>query len=85
MFDFYTAPSELRRVQRRVGRLADGLEGRGQGLGRQMIDWAVGQARARGCALVQLTSDQRRPEAHRFYEQAGFVPSHLGFKLRLDD
>ena len=58
---------------------------RGQGLGRQMIDWAVGQARARGCALVQLTSDQRRPEAHRFYEQAGFVPSHLGFKLRLDD
>jgi GNAT superfamily N-acetyltransferase len=57
---------------------------RGRGLGRQLLDWAVEEARARGCRLVQLTSDRRRPEAHRFYEDAGFEPTHLGFKLSLE-
>jgi len=57
---------------------------RGRGLGRQLLDWAVEEARARGCRLVQLTSDRRRPEAHRFYENAGFEPTHLGFKLSLE-
>jgi len=33
--------------------------------------------------LVQLTSDKRREEAHRFYGRLGFTPSHEGFKLRL--
>ena len=36
---------------------------RGHGLGRTMIEWAVGQAREQGCGLVQLTSDKRRPDA----------------------
>jgi GNAT superfamily N-acetyltransferase len=46
--------------------------------------WAIEQARQRGCALVQLTSDARRAEAHRFYERLGFVASHTGFKLALE-
>jgi hypothetical protein len=33
--------------------------------------------------LVQLTSDNSRTEAHRFYERLGFTGSHVGFKLRL--
>lgn len=56
---------------------------RGGGLGAAMIEWAVEQARARGCGLVQLTSDKRRPDAIRFYEKLGFVPSHEGLKLDL--
>jgi GNAT superfamily N-acetyltransferase len=56
---------------------------RGGGLGRAMIAWAVDEARRRGCALVQLTSDKQRPEAHRFYAGLGFIPSHEGFKLAL--
>jgi GNAT superfamily N-acetyltransferase len=36
---------------------------RGQGLGRTMIEWAIGQAREHGCGLVQLTSDKRRHDA----------------------
>jgi GNAT superfamily N-acetyltransferase len=36
---------------------------RGHGLGRTMIEWAVGQAREQGCGLVQLTSDKRRQDA----------------------
>ena len=57
---------------------------RGGGLGTQLLTWAVEAARADGCALVQLTTDASRTDAHRFYERLGFVGSHLGFKLALD-
>ncbi|MFN3276918.1 MAG: GNAT family N-acetyltransferase [Paracoccus hibiscisoli] len=56
---------------------------RGAGLGRAMMDWAIAECRDRGCALVQLTTDRARPDAHRFYDGLGFVPSHLGYKLTL--
>lgn len=62
----------------RVGRAC-----RGQGLGEAMIRWAIAEAGRHGCALVQLTSDKRRPAAHRFYERLGFTASHEGFKLLL--
>ncbi|MBW9206542.1 GNAT family N-acetyltransferase [Mumia sp. zg.B53] len=56
---------------------------RGDGLGSTMIQWAVDEARAAGCHLVQLTSDASREGAHRFYERLGFTASHVGFKLTL--
>lgn len=56
---------------------------RGAGLGRELLTWAIERARARGCTLVQLTSNKRRLEAHRFYDSLGFVRSHDGFKLLL--
>lgn len=57
---------------------------RGRGLGRKMIQWAIDRARARGCALVQLTSDRSRTDAHRFYDSLGFTASHVGYKLTLE-
>jgi ribosomal protein S18 acetylase RimI-like enzyme len=56
---------------------------RGAGFGQQMIRWAFEQCRARGCGLVQLTSDKNRRDAHRFYDGLGFVASHEGYKLML--
>ncbi|MEU6202160.1 GNAT family N-acetyltransferase [Micromonospora musae] len=56
---------------------------RGQGLGRQMMAWAIDRAREHGCGLVQLTTDKSRHDAHRFYRALGFVPSHEGMKLPL--
>lgn len=56
---------------------------RGSGLGTQMMRWAIDEARRAGCGQVQLTSNAERPDAHRFYERLGFVPSHVGFKLKL--
>ncbi|MEU7755997.1 GNAT family N-acetyltransferase [Micromonospora sp. NPDC049101] len=56
---------------------------RGQGLGRDLMTWAVDQARQRGCALVQLTTDKSRADAHRFYLSLGFAASHEGMKLAL--
>ncbi|WP_308128081.1 GNAT family N-acetyltransferase [Modestobacter italicus] len=56
---------------------------RGSGLGRELVGWAVEQAREHGCALVQLTTDAARPEARRFYESLGFQGTHVGMKLPL--
>jgi GNAT superfamily N-acetyltransferase len=56
---------------------------RGRGVGREMITWAIGQARTHNCALVQLTTDKSRADAHRFYSRLGFVASHEGMKLTL--
>jgi len=56
---------------------------RNQGVGRRLFEWAIERARNRGCRMVQLTTDKRRPDAHRFYESLGFVASHEGMKLRL--
>ncbi len=56
---------------------------RGQGIGRALMRWSVDRARERGCGLVQLTTDRRRTEAHRFYESLGFTASHVGMKLAL--
>ena len=54
---------------------------RSEGLGEQLIEWAISQCRERGCALVQLTTDRRRVDAHRFYERLGFEATHVGYKL----
>jgi len=56
---------------------------RSAGLGQHMFEWAIALCRARGCHLVQLTTDKGRPDAHRFYERLGFVASHEGYKLAL--
>ncbi|HWX48955.1 MAG TPA: GNAT family N-acetyltransferase [Roseomonas sp.] len=56
---------------------------RGEGLGERMFAWAIAECRARNCSLVQLTTDKRRADAHRFYERLGFVASHAGYKLAL--
>ncbi|MEU6183422.1 GNAT family N-acetyltransferase [Streptomyces coeruleorubidus] len=56
---------------------------RGSGLGTQLIEWAIDESRHQGCQLVQLTSDNTRTDAHRFYERLGFTASHTGFKLSL--
>src|SRR5258706_10266790 len=56
---------------------------RGGGLGRAVFEWAIAECRARGCGLVQLTTDKARPDARRFYESLGFKASHEGMKLAL--
>jgi GNAT superfamily N-acetyltransferase len=56
---------------------------RSRGLGAALFEWAIQEARRRDCALVQLTTDKSRADAHRFYERLGFVASHEGLKLTL--
>ncbi len=56
---------------------------RSRGLGGALFTWAIQEARRRGCAVVQLTTDKSRTDAHRFYERLGFGASHEGLKLKL--
>lgn len=56
---------------------------RGAGIGERLFKWAISESQRRGCKLVQLTSDQSRKDAHRFYERLGFEATHVGYKLTL--
>jgi ribosomal protein S18 acetylase RimI-like enzyme len=56
---------------------------RGRGLGEALFTCSIAEARRRGCALVQLTTDKTRTDARRFYDRLGFVASHEGLKLQL--
>jgi ribosomal protein S18 acetylase RimI-like enzyme len=74
----------------RVGALRGQIESvrvaaahRNRGIGRQLISHAIEEARRRGCALVQLTTDKTRLDARRFYESLGFIATHEGMKLQL--
>jgi GNAT superfamily N-acetyltransferase len=55
---------------------------RSSGIGTAMMRWVTDTAAPMvGASLVQLTSNQARHDAHRFYERLGFVGSHRGFKF----
>jgi GNAT superfamily N-acetyltransferase len=56
---------------------------RGQGIGKKVFNYIIERAAAKGCNLLQLTSDKKRPEAIRFYEAIGFIATHEGMKLKL--
>jgi ribosomal protein S18 acetylase RimI-like enzyme len=49
---------------------------RSRGIGEQMVQWAVAEARAKGCKVVELLTHHTRVDAQRFYERLGFARSH---------
>ena len=55
-----------------------------QGIGTEMMKWAMDRARQRGAHVVQLMTHKTREDAHRFYERLGFKGTHLGMKLSLE-
>jgi ribosomal protein S18 acetylase RimI-like enzyme len=55
---------------------------RSRGIGEQLVQWAVAQARSRECKLVELLTHNTRVDAQRFYKRLGFLPSHVGMTLR---
>ena len=54
----------------------------GRGIGEQLVQWAVTEARGKGCKLVELLTHHTRVDAQRFYERLGFARSHVGMTLR---
>ncbi len=55
---------------------------RSRGVGERMVQWAIAEARAKGCKLVELFTHNSRVDARRFYARLGFQPSHVGMTLR---
>jgi len=57
---------------------------RGAGVGQKLMDAALKIARRLGCYKLSLTSNRKRPRAHRFYEKFGMRRTHYGFTMYLD-
>ncbi|MBX3619861.1 MAG: GNAT family N-acetyltransferase [Rhizobacter sp.] len=58
-------------------------EAQGQGIGRSMMQHAMGLAREAGCYKLALSSNQRREAAHAFYERLGFERHGFSFVVDL--
>jgi GNAT superfamily N-acetyltransferase len=56
---------------------------RSNGIGRSFMAHAISICRARGCRTLELTTNNARTDAHRFYESLGFEASHKGYKLKI--
>ena len=70
-----------RRAQIESVRVARDWQGRG--IGEWLFRQAIAEARRAGCRLVQLTTNNVRADARRFYERLGFEASHVGMKIDL--
>ena len=57
----------------------------GQGIGRQMMQWAMVEAQRAGCYKLVLSSNQRRDRAHAFYDSLGFTRHGYSFCVALDE
>jgi GNAT superfamily N-acetyltransferase len=55
---------------------------RSMGIGAQLVSYAEQEAQRMGAASLDLTSNMKRVDAHRFYERLGFAKSHAGFKKK---
>ena len=49
------------------------------GIGKQMLQEAIRIANEKQCMQIELDSDQKRIDAHRFYEKNGFLKTHYKF------
>jgi GNAT superfamily N-acetyltransferase len=52
------------------------------GIGKVMMQFALGLCRDKGCYKLMLSSNSKRERAHAFYESLGF--ERHGFSFRLD-
>ena len=55
---------------------------RSRGIGEQLVQWALAEAQAKGCKLVEPLTHNTRVDAQRFYKRLGFAASHVGMTLR---
>lgn len=57
---------------------------RGRGIGKAMMEAALGIARTKGCYKLALSTNVKRADAHRFYESLGFLRHGYSYILDLD-
>jgi predicted N-acetyltransferase YhbS len=63
----------------RLSAIAVAASHRRAGVGRALMWRVESEARARGCERLELTSAQRRADAHAFYSSLGFEPASQRF------
>lgn len=58
-------------------------ESRGRRLGTAMVEEAERRMKSSGCELIEVTSNHRLEQAHRYYESLGFVETSKRFGKKL--
>jgi len=58
-------------------------DSRGTGAGKLLMEYISEKSRKAGCYKIQLMSDKRRNEAHKFYQAIGYNATAEGFRLYL--
>ena len=54
-----------------------------QGVGKALVAHAMDMARSKGCYKLVLSSNAKRTDAHRFYDQLGFQRHGISFHVTL--
>ena len=56
-------------------------ENQGQGIGQQMMQWAIAHCREAGCYKLVISANLKRDRAHAFYGSLGFVQHGYSFQV----
>jgi len=59
-------------------------EFRNLGVGKQLIEHLILLAKQNGIVQLEVTSNNKRTDTHRFYERERFVQSHKKFTLKIE-